>query len=210
MKQTPIKERKDWGMIQKDYDNGMGTEEIIIKYKIASRSLTKASKVGLFKIRTQREGLKMWNKTKPQKHSEETKQKISKRRKEYLRLNPDKVPYLLNHKNKRKFYSEEYFQECLKNTNFTKEYKINLYSLDFADLNNKIDLEIDGDQHFLDKRIVIHDTKRNLYLLSLGWTIIRVKWSEFQKLSRNEKENIIDSIKLFQNPNVSCITFIKP
>lgn len=46
----------------------------------------------------------------------------------------------------------------------------------------KIDLEIDGDQHHLDPRIVESDERRNAYLTGLGWKIIRIRWSDYQKL----------------------------
>jgi len=48
------------------------------------------------------------SKNKGKKLSDETKQKISKSRKEYLLNNPDKVPYLLNH-SRNESYPEKYF-----------------------------------------------------------------------------------------------------
>lgn len=198
----------DWEPIQIDHDSGMIQTEISKKYGISSSSLSKANKKGLIKLRSPKESSLFPYKRRP--HSEETKQKISKIRKQYYRDNPDKIPYLLYRKNKRSFYSETYFKECLKNTNFINEYKVDTYSLDFADINSKIDLEIDGNQHFCHKRIIEHDKKRNLYLSCLGWTIIRVKWSEFLALSLDEKQRIVKDIIQFKNPIAKCVAFIKP
>lgn len=138
-----------------------------------------------------------YNKGKPgtmlgKTHSEETKQKISKARIKYLNENPDKVPYKLNHSSKES-YPEKYFRELFEKEglNLNKQYSVGIYSLDFALVENKIDIEIDGDQHYLDPKIVEIDKRRNDYLTSLGWKIIRVKWSDYKKLIDKEKKQYI-------------------
>ena len=68
--------------------------------------------------------------------------------------------------------------------------------MDFCILDKKIDIEIDGDQHYLDNRIVESDKRRNKYLDELGWDIIRVKWSEYKSLSREDKEKYIENLIL--------------
>lgn len=82
---------------------------------------------------------------------------------------------------------------------FIREYRIYLYSLDFASIKNKIDLEIDGEQHYLDKRIVESDKRRNKYLTDRGWKIIRIRWSEYQKMSFEQRKMKVEEIlNLFQ------------
>jgi very-short-patch-repair endonuclease len=138
-------------------------------------------------------------------HSIESKRKISLSRKKFLVKNPDMVPYKLNHKHKKISFPEQYFKECFGDV-FHYQYRVGLYELDFADIENQIDIEIDGDQHFLDERIMLHDQKRNKELSELGWKIIRIKWSSFQKLSRKEKELIVTSIVSNKSlPNIPCI-----
>lgn len=128
------------------------------------------------------------------KHTEETKLKISNSMKKYLFNNPDKVPYLLNHYSKGMSYPEKYFKSILdkNNINYIFQYQEGLYSLDFK-INN-IDLEIDGDQHYLDKRIVEHDIIRNEVLKSKGYKIIRIKWSDYKKLFKPESEFFISDL----------------
>lgn len=124
-------------------------------------------------------------------HSQETKEKISRSRIKYLQENPDKVPYKLNHYSQGRSYAEEYWKDVL-DTNeisYVEQYQIGPYQLDFAFPDLMIDLEIDGDQHHLDKRVVESDKRRNLYLEERGWKIIRVKWSEYKKLT-NKKEYV--------------------
>lgn len=129
-------------------------------------------------------------------HSEETKQKISKIRKEYLKNNPDKVPYLLNHSSKES-YPEKYFSELFEKEkiNVTKKHRIGLYELDFCILEKKIDIEIDGSQHYHDKKILESDKRRTAFLEKNGWSVIRINWSKYQKLNNKEKVNFIKEFK---------------
>lgn len=138
------------------------------------------------------------------KHSDETKSKISKSRTEYLIKNPSQVPYLLNHYSNGASYPEKYFKKFLEtnNVDFQDELRISIYRLDFA-IANKINLEIDGEQHYIDERIVKSNTKRDSYLSSLGWKVIRIRWSTYKKLSLSEQEkfrmHILDEINGFNS-----------
>jgi len=127
-------------------------------------------------------------------HTQETKDKISKSRIKYLAENPDKVPYLLNHKSKGESYPEKYFREILEKekVNFIQEKQESVYSLDFVI--GTIDLEIDGEQHYVDSRIVESDKRRTIYLENMGYTTIRVRWAEYQKLNRMEREQFIKNL----------------
>lgn len=134
---------------------------------------------------------------KKQRHTQETKDKISQIRKKYLKEHPDKVPYLLNHYSKGESYPEIYFEEVFKNENIklTKKFRIYLYELDFCDVDKKIDIEIDGEQHYSDERIVKSDIRRTAYLEDMGWTVFRIRWSHFQKMSFYEKSLVINDLK---------------
>lgn len=135
--------------------------------------------------------LKMSESSKGRKHTQESKDKISKARKDFLSKNPDKVPYLLNHKSKGPSYPERYFSKIFQNTKVVSQYKLGTYSLDFAESSLKIDIEIDGEQHYLDERIIEHDKKRNNYINSLGWKIIRIRWSKYRSLTKNKRKEFI-------------------
>ena len=128
------------------------------------------------------------------KLSKKTKDKISKARIKYLNENPDKVPYILNHYSKGESYPEQYFREIfeIRNINFQQEVRERLYSLDFVVGN--INTEIDGEQHYVDGRIKESDIKRNKYLESIGYEIRRVRWAEYQKLKKEEKEIYINEL----------------
>lgn len=131
-------------------------------------------------------------------HSDDSKLKLSIARKKYLNEHPEKVPYKLNHHSKQS-YPEKYFREVFDNDDLLKsaisEYRIKLYSLDFAFPDIKFYIEIDGEQHYTDSRIVEHDKKRNLELEKMGWKSIRIRWSEYNKKSLEEKQEFIKYIK---------------
>ena len=61
-------------------------------------------------------------------------------------------------------------------------------------LNRKVDIEIDGNQHRDDKRIAESDKRRNQYLLELGWTVVRIFWSDYCKLSFDQKKIFVKNI----------------
>ena len=126
--------------------------------------------------------------------SEETKRKISNSRKEYLRKNPDKVGYKLNHSSKES-YPEKYFAEAFKahGANLQRYVRIGLFCLDFCDIDKKIDIEIDGGTHTLPD-VIDKDKRRDKQLQELGWKIIRICWSDFMKLSTEERENKVVTI----------------
>jgi hypothetical protein len=187
----------EWSIIQKFYDEGNSVVDTSKKFNISERQLYKASKNGIFLIRSISESIKISPKSK-RKHTEETKKKISDIRKKYLLENPDKVPYLLNH-SRQESYPEKYFTEVFRNFNLTKKYRVGLYELDFSVPNRKIDIEIDGNQHYCDEKIVESDKRRNKFLEDDGWDVIRINWSEYQKLNFDEKNKYILNLKKYVN-----------
>lgn len=126
--------------------------------------------------------------------SAETRKKISESRIRYLSEHPDQVPYLLNHVSKGPSYPETYWKDILDKAGiqYQEQYRVGRYALDFALVSEKIDLEIDGDQHYLDLKIVESDKRRNEFLKDNGWTVIRVRWSDFCRL--NDRETFVSGI----------------
>lgn len=95
---------------------------------------------------------------------------------------------------KRKSYAEQYFDKLF--PELKQNYHVSRYFLDLANPEKKIYIEIDGEQHYNDPKVVEHDKIRTQELESLGWICLkRVRWSEFKKLEFEEKKNFIDSLK---------------
>lgn len=130
------------------------------------------------------------------KHTDETKKQISNSRKKFLEEHPDMIPYKLNHKANGESYPEKYFRTWLESEgiNFQQEFRFRLYSFDFL-INGNIDLEIDGDQHYCDQRILEHDKVRNRNVEEAGYKVIRVSWSSFKSLSETQKTVFLSELK---------------
>lgn len=56
-------------------------------------------------------------------------------------------------------------------------------------------MEIDGEQHYADKKIVEHDKRRCQTLLDLGWKGIRIRWAHFKRLTEEDKHTTILNIR---------------
>lgn len=123
------------------------------------------------------------------KVSDETKLKLSVNKLNYLRNNPDKVPYLLNHSSKMS-YPENVFKNALEAADITGwvyNHQNSIYQYDFAFLDKKIDVEIDGGTHLTEKVKKI-DKRRDKFSNENGWIVIRFTAKEV-------KENVIKCIE---------------
>ena len=119
---------------------------------------------------------------KGKKMSDEQKKKISESRKKYLNENPGKIPYLLNHSSKES-YPERLFREALENNDikgWKQEFPFKRFSLDFAFIDLKIDVEIDGGTHNLEHVKIIDKEKENILEYN-GWVTIRFTDYEIKK-----------------------------
>lgn len=137
------------------------------------------------------------------KHSKESKEKISKSRKEYLNKNPDKVPYLLNHSSK-KSWPEKRFEKVLIENNvegWIYNYQVLRFSLDFAFPEYMLDVEIDGHTHTLED-VIKKDEERTKILKDLGWNIIRFTAKEVKDDPFKCVQKVIDYLKLNINIKV--------
>lgn len=93
-------------------------------------------------------------------------------------------------------YPERAFREMLesfgytKNIDFFQEYRVWRYSLDFAVLSNslKLDIEVDGAQHFTMQGRIDSDMKRDAFLRQNGWEVLRIKAKDIVNHTVDSKE----------------------
>lgn len=125
--------------------------------------------------------------------SDEHKQKLSIAQTNYLVSN--NLNRWSNAHSSKRSYPETYFSNIL-NAYCVEQYHIdNLpYIIDFANIKNKIAIEIDGEQHYIDNNLSDRDKKRDKILFEHGWKTIRIRWSTYQKLSINEKNNFVEKL----------------
>lgn len=108
----------------------------------------------------------------------EQRAKISASMKKFYKEHPELVPYKLHHSSKES-YPEKYFNELFIKENingFKRDYYVDGYYLDYAFIDKKVDVEIDGSQHYVDPKIIEHDKIRTQRLESLGWKTFRIDW----------------------------------
>lgn len=92
---------------------------------------------------------------------------------------------------------ETFFNKILTEKGMYEKYnikyglKVSKYFLDFAILDLKIDIEIDGVQHLRNQTNIDHDITRDKHLISLGWEIYRISVKELLD------ENMLNELILF-------------
>lgn len=93
--------------------------------------------------------------------------------------------------NNERSYPEKFFIKVIENEFFDKkyenEYPIGIYSADFCWPHLKKVIEIDGDQHQRFEEYIERDKRKDEFLTSEGYQILRVVWKE---MYNNPKEKI--------------------
>lgn len=91
-------------------------------------------------------------------------------------------------------YAEQYFMKIFKSAKM--HYHVNRYFLDFAYPEHKLYIEIDGEQHKLDPKVIEHDKVRTKNLDNDGWFLYkRIYWPNFVKLKNEERIKFIKDIE---------------
>lgn len=111
-----------------------------------------------------------------------------------------------NRVNKKLSYLEQWFYDNIiikynltNNYTIINEYTESMYFLDFAFINIKLDVELDGKCHFNnDNKRIDHDIKRDTFLRDKGWNIYRISWYD---VKYNEQETIDKFINLLNSNN---------
>ena len=112
-------------------------------------------------------------------------------------------------KNKRS-YPEKFMIGVFERNNLYEKYTIiekmpfSKYFLDFAFIEIKLCVEVDGKQHYITPEAIEHDRIRDEFLISQGWKIYRINWIT---LCNNAVEEIDELINFIDNINYSTNRF---
>lgn len=184
-----IKKVHNWNEIQEYYDKGFSVKETAINFKISVRHIFKYKSQGKFKTRSKNDAAKIRNKI----VSPITKKKISEAMK--LLHSLGKAHTLGHNRNKQEpSYPEKFFMKVIENEfddkNYQREFPFSKFSLDFAWVEKKKCIEIDGEQHdrFEDQKR--RDLEKDQLLKENNWQILRIKWKD---LFKNSKYYIIQA-----------------
>jgi very-short-patch-repair endonuclease len=199
----------NWKVIQDYYDNNHTWKDVLNEYKIPNTALQKARKSGLFKTRTIGESLKVLSSLGKYDRSflraSDYRKKISDTMTKLHAEGKHPGWYHINSRKDRRSYPEQIFLRYLKNTDIYNKYRIEeklpiwKYFLDFAIIDLKLNIEIDGMQHYSTEDAINHDKKRNEYLRSNGWKIYRIKWNDFKNNAKKEMEELISYVSDIHN-----------
>ena len=79
-------------------------------------------------------------------------------------------------------WPEKFFMEVIENEfvdkNYTREHPVGIYSIDFAWVEKKLAIEIDGDQHQRFESYKNRDLKKDQVLRDEGWQVLRIIWKD--------------------------------
>lgn len=163
--------------MREEYKNGVSIRDIQKKYNINCRDWVQYRLLnGL--TRNVSEALVEAHKRYPDsfKHSNETKLKMRKSRLKFMREHPEKTAW---RKRNEPSYPEKCFIKFLEESEYDKKYLIEReypvfpYYIDFAFVDSKVAVEIDGSQHVLDEERVKRDKDKDNVLVSNGWRVLR-------------------------------------
>ena len=183
-----------------DYvSNKFSIKELMLKYKIKSKSFI--TKLLGNKIRSVGEASYIAHKKYHERffHTEETKKKMSEKRLLYLKEHRECTAW----RRKNMSYPEKVFFNFLVNNGYDKkylivrEYSVFPYYIDYAFIDLKIAIEIDGSQHLEEDRKK-KDEEKDKLLQENGWKIIRFT-AKFIKENYDEIKNILDKFIISDN-----------
>lgn len=169
----------DWSLVQKFYDENHSWREVSLKFNLPRNIITQKIKDKILITRKPRETYKVKGYVK--KTSNETKQKLSIARKNFLSKNPNKKSWQNTGK---KSIPCEYVKELYKKNNivFTEEYepllhKNRFFSIDIAFVDKKIGIEINGRQHYDENgNLTKYYTDRHDLIVNEGWTLHEIPY----------------------------------
>lgn len=168
--------KEDKQSIINDYVvNQLTFREVMKKYNIRSKSYLAKLLDG--KTRSISEANKLAHIKHPEAylHTEETKAKMREKRLAFMKAHPEQTAWRRSNQS----YPEQMFEKFLTERGYAdkfliqREYSFFPYFIDFAFVDLKIAIEIDGSQHLLPERKE-RDEKKDLLLQENGWRVIRI------------------------------------
>ena len=111
------------------------------------------------------------------KHSETTKKIIREKRLGWMKDNPEQTAWRV--RNLPSYPEKMFIRLCNDNAlssiyDIVREYPVFPHYIDFAFINAKVAVEIDGSQHWLDQSRIQHDFIKDANLKRHGWRILRI------------------------------------
>ena len=135
-------------------------------------------------------------------HTEETKELIRRKRFEYLKKKTGKTAWERRAKGELSYLEKWFFDNVIEKYNLYdiydigNEYPVYPYFIDFAFLNIKLCVELDGACHFKNKKRIEHDIKRDNFLVDEGWKIYRIR---FDEISDDTVDSFLEYLETYES-----------
>ncbi len=173
--------------------------------RIAGVSKTKAGWV-IGKLRSKSEALRVSRCITPVLHSKETKEKMRQRRFSYLKKSKgEKTPFERRWSGEMSNLESWFYDSVIESCNLSKSYFISHeypeypYFIDFAFLDIKVAVEIDGPLHLKPNR-ALHDKKKDEDLLEKGWRVYRIRFDECNENGKQDFLKFLESSNSYRTP----------
>lgn len=158
-----------------DYiEKGLSIKELCIKYNIKSK--TYLTNLLGSNVRSMSDANKLAHKKYKENfyHTDETKEKIRQKRLSFMKEHPEKTAWRMGNFSyvEKMFYNFLVENEYDKKYLIVREFSVFPYFIDFAFVDLKIAIEIDGSQH-LEKERHERDLLKDKLLQENGWKVIR-------------------------------------
>jgi very-short-patch-repair endonuclease/DNA-binding CsgD family transcriptional regulator len=166
--------RFDWNKIQEYYDQGHTINECALYFNMSRGTIVVAAKNNKFKTRSIQESIILKTKLGKGKKTDKQKKERSELKKKYYKENPEKHPNFSRHRNRNKMSYPEKLAYCFFEDNkfkFEHDFRIGKFWVDFLLIDTKQVIEIDGE--YWHKNRKEYDAKRDLFIESLGYKVIR-------------------------------------
>jgi very-short-patch-repair endonuclease len=143
-------------------------------------------------------------------HSDETKEKIRKNTFERFKKRLGDTAWERRNAGKMSYMEQWFFDNAivryglLTKFDIINEYPDYPYFIDFAFLNVKIAVELDGKQHFRNIKNQNHDLKKQQKLIDNGWKVYRIRFDEMNS------DKISDFLKIIDNPSIYHTKILEP
>lgn len=120
-----------------------------------------------------------------------------KKRFDYLKLKTGKTAWERRNRGEMSYLEEWFYNNCILKYELDKlfkiknEFSIYPYFIDFAFIDLNIAVELDGRCHFVNKRRIDHDFKKDTFLKEKGWNVFRISYKENNEEKIKEFLNIL-------------------
>lgn len=197
--------------IIKDYvKNFLSIRDLCVKYNITSKTFI--SNVISDVKRTPSQSRVIAHKRYPDayKHTEKSKAILREKRLKYMKEHPENTAW----RQKNVSYPEQCFINMLHDYGFDrkyliyKEYSVFPYFIDFAFIDMKLAVEVDGAQHLEPERAE-RDRKKDNLLVENGWSVIRFTASDVMRNSSMVADILKEHLETVSTPLIERIGILK-